>query len=73
MIDLFAGKATDARQLEEDPDTGVKNFRYIRTGEDHFSLAITYAWLGVSDFSGHRSLMISMRKEAARVRGELKS
>jgi hypothetical protein len=33
----------DAKVLEEDPDTGAKKYRYVRTGEDHFSLAFTYA------------------------------
>jgi hypothetical protein len=35
--------AADAKRLEEDEDTGAQRYRYIRTGEDHFSLAFTYA------------------------------
>ena len=35
----------DAKILDEDPDTGAKKYRYIRTGENHFSMAFTYAWM----------------------------
>ena len=35
----------DAKQLEEDPQTGAQKYRYIKTGENHFSFAFTYAWL----------------------------
>jgi len=35
----------DAKILDEDPDTGAQQYRYIRTGPDHFSLAFTYAWM----------------------------
>ena len=41
----------DAKVLEEDPDTGAKKYRYIRTGEDHFSLAFTYAVMAVNGYS----------------------
>jgi hypothetical protein len=37
--------ASDAKILDEDPDTGAKKYRYIRTGPDHYSLAFTYAWM----------------------------
>ena len=43
--------ACDAKILEEDPDTGAKKYRYVRTGEDHFSLAFTYAVMAVTGFS----------------------
>jgi hypothetical protein len=41
--------ASDAKRLQEDPETGSQVFRYVRTGTDHFSLAFTYdciAWSG---------------------------
>ena len=37
--------ACDAKALDEDPDTGAKKYRYVRTGENHFSMAFTYACL----------------------------
>jgi len=37
--------ARDARILDENEETGVKKYRYVRIGEDHFSFAFTYAWL----------------------------
>ena len=39
----------DAKVLVEDPDTGAKRYKYIRVGgEDHFSLAFTYACMALS-------------------------
>jgi hypothetical protein len=50
LIDEFASHlASDAKRLQEDPETGSQVFRYIKTGTDHFSLAFTYdcvAWSG---------------------------
>ena len=42
--------ASDAKVLDEDEETGAKRYRYIRTGEDHFSLAFTYAWMAASRY-----------------------
>ena len=54
--------AADARILDEDPDTGAKKFRYVRTGEDHFSLAFTYAWIAATTGISHRGLMRFVRE-----------
>lgn len=52
LVELFSRHMScDAKQLDEDPDTGMKKYRYIRTGEDHFSLAFTYAMLAASDYT----------------------
>jgi hypothetical protein len=46
IVEQFAKHmAADAKVLEEDEETGAKRYRYVRTGEDHFSLAFTYAWM----------------------------
>src|SRR5262249_34432966 len=46
IVEEFARHmAADAKQLEEDPETGAQRYRYIRTGPDHYSLAFTYALL----------------------------
>jgi hypothetical protein len=37
--------SADAKILDEDEETGIKKYRYIKTGENHFSLAFTYAIL----------------------------
>ncbi len=51
ILETFARHmAADAKILDEDPDTGAQKYRYIRTGEDHFSLAFTYAWMAASRF-----------------------
>lgn len=39
----------DAKVLDEDPDTGAKKYRYVRTGEDHYSLAFTYACMALNE------------------------
>ena len=49
LVETFArNMAADAKVLEEDLETGVKKYRYVKTGENHFSLAFTYAWLAAS-------------------------
>ena len=47
IVEEFARHmAADAKKLDENPDTGEMKYRYVRTGgEDHFSLAFTYAWM----------------------------
>lgn len=48
LVEEFARHmAADAKILDEDEKTGARQFRYIRTGEDHFSMAFTYAWMAV--------------------------
>jgi hypothetical protein len=50
IVEQFAKHmSADAKVLDEDPDTGAKRFRYVRVGEDHFSLAFTYAMMGAND------------------------
>ena len=49
IVEEFANHmAADAKVLEEDEATGIKKYRYVRTGENHFSMAFTYAWLARS-------------------------
>ena len=43
--------AADAKVLDEDEATGIKKYRYIKTGVNHFSLAFTYAWLAAKDLA----------------------
>jgi hypothetical protein len=50
LVNVFARHmAADAKILDEDEETGARRYRYIRTGEDHFSLAFTYAWMARLD------------------------
>ena len=45
--------ANNAKRLEEDEETGEQRYKYIRTGTDHFSLALTYDCLAATrDRSG---------------------
>ena len=49
LVEEFAMHMTcDAKVLEEDEETGVKKYRYIRTGTNHFSMAFTYAWIAAN-------------------------
>jgi len=49
-VEMFARHmAADAKVLDEDQTTGIKKYRYVKTGENHFSLAFTYAWLASKD------------------------
>jgi hypothetical protein len=50
LVETFARHmAADAKILDEDPETGAQRYRYVRTGEDHFSLAFTYAWMAAGN------------------------
>ena len=50
LIEQFARHmAADAKVLDEDEATGIRKYRYVKTAEDHFSLAFTYAWLAAHD------------------------
>ena len=64
IVEMFAHHmAADAKVLDEDEETGAKKYRYIRMGEDHFSLAFTYAWMATTRNAGQRSLLAFMRKQ----------
>jgi hypothetical protein len=39
-----------AKILDEDEETEIKEYRHIRTGTNHFSMAFTYAWLAGMDW-----------------------
>ncbi len=62
--------AADAKVLDEDDETGIKRYRYIHTGDDHFSFAFTYAWMAAMDWSGHRGLLEWMRQKVKETQGE---
>jgi hypothetical protein len=53
LLEEFARHmAADAKQLVEDEKTGSREYRYLRTGVDHYSLAFTYdciAWTDAFD------------------------
>ena len=68
--ELAVHMAADARILQEDEETGAKQYRYVRTGPDHFSLAFTYAWMAAMDWSGGRGLLEYMRRQVKKARGE---
>jgi hypothetical protein len=49
IVETFARHMScDAKVLDEDEETGIKRFRYVRVGENHYSMAFTYACLAVS-------------------------
>ena len=54
LVEEFARHvANNAKRLEEDEETGEQRYKYIRTGTDHFSLALTYDCLAATrDRSG---------------------
>ena len=58
----------DARVLEEDEDTGAQRYKYVRTGENHFSLAFTYAWMAATDCSGAAGFLRYLDREVEDLR-----
>jgi len=60
--------AADARKLEEDPDTGLRQYRYFKTGENHFSFALTYCWIGTQRRLPGQGVFDYYREEARRLK-----
>jgi hypothetical protein len=65
LIEEFAAHlACDAKVLDEDAETGIKKYRYVRTGTNHYSLAFTYAWLAARDrVSGPMFAFLDFRRD----------
>jgi hypothetical protein len=64
-VEAFVQHMTqDARVLEEDKDTGAQRYKYVRIGENHFSLAFTYAWMAASDCTGAAAWIRYFRMQA---------
>ena len=62
IVEGFAQHLTcDAKVLDENEETGVRKYRYIRTGPNHYSMALTYAWLASCASSDWRSFQVWMR------------
>jgi len=62
LVEEFAQHMTcDAKVLDEDEETGIKKYRYIRTGTNHFSMAFTYAWMAATTNTHWRGLVQYMR------------
>jgi hypothetical protein len=52
IIEEFAEHMThDAKVLDEDEETGIKKYRYVKLGTNHYSFAFTYGWMGISDLN----------------------
>jgi hypothetical protein len=59
LVEEFAMHLTcDAKMLEEDEETGVRKYRYIRTGTNHFSMAFTYAWMAAIQGAGATGMKV---------------
>lgn len=59
VVTEFAQHMTaDAKILDEDEETGAKKYRYIKTGENHYSFAFTYAWMAASRYMDAVDLQI---------------
>jgi hypothetical protein len=59
LVEEFAEHmACDAKVLDEDEETGIKKYRYIRTGANHFSMALTYALIAAEKCGGAYTLSL---------------
>jgi hypothetical protein len=55
--DRFAQQARNiAKVLEEDPETGSREYRYRKLGEDHFRHTLNYCYLASTKISVAESL-----------------
>lgn len=58
--------ANDAKQLVEDEETGAQKYRYLKLGENHYSLAWTYCWLALERVGPRSDRMRTPRFENRR-------
>ena len=66
VVETFARHmAADAKILDEDETTGVQKYRYVRLGENHFSMAFTYCWLASGGRAYRRNLRGYIRSLSA--------
>ena len=56
--------APHAKMLHEASGTGAKKYRYVRTGEDHYSLAFTYALMAMGLGMVRPALVTLVREDA---------
>lgn len=69
VVEMFARhNSADAKKLEEDPETGLRNYRYFKTGENHFSSAVTYAWIATQHRLPGQGVFDYYRNEARRLK-----
>ena len=68
VIEKFAAHlGSNAKVLDEDAETGMQKYRYIRTGENHWSMAFTYAWMAVTNSPRVRITRVSLGRRADRM------
>jgi hypothetical protein len=71
LVEEFAKQMTDdAKKLEEDEETGAQKYRYIKTWENHFAFAFTYAWMADSHHPPYWGLFQWYKQQAAQIRAE---
>jgi len=50
IVEEFAEHMThDAKVLDEDEETGIKKYRYVKLGTNHYSFAFTYACMALAE------------------------
>jgi hypothetical protein len=65
-VEIFAKQVSNAAKvLQEDPETGSREYRYRKLGEDHYRHALNYFWLAASKIGLYESLedQINRRRE----------
>jgi hypothetical protein len=71
IMEEFANHmSADAKVLDEDEETGIKKYRYVKTGTNHYSFAFTYAWMAATGNPGARGYLRWMHQQVKRLHGE---
>ena len=71
LIEEFAAHLTaDAKVLHEDEETGMKQYRYVKTGVNHYDFAFSYALMATKGCPGGHGWLRFMSKEIRKLKAE---
>jgi hypothetical protein len=74
ILEEFATHVSaDAKMLDEDEETGIKKYRYVKTGTNHYSFAFTYAWMAATGCPGARAGLRFLESQVRMLREERES
>lgn len=71
LVEEFAAHLTaDSKVLDEDEETGMKKYRYVKTGVNHYDFAFSYALMGSGGCVGATAYLRFLSAQVRKLRAE---